>query len=213
MRYAFLCLALLVTFLATAEPVVRVKDGDTITVMSGGQEVDIRLADIDAPESDQPRGVQAHRVLQSLLEGQEVELGLVGGDAYRRVVARVSAGGVDINAELVHRGLVWVTRDYDPAPDLVALEDEARKAGSGLWADADAVPPWVWRRNASERAAAARTAPLIVPSVECGTKQYCREMESCGEALGFLRQCDVATIDGDGDGMPCEQLCRGVKRH
>ena len=142
---------------------VRVKDGDTITVQSGGQEVDIRLADIDAPESDQPRGLEARQTLQMLLEGQEAELGLVGGDAYRRIVARVSVGGVDVNADMVRRGLVWVLRDYDPAPDLLALEDDAREARRGLWADADAVPPWVWRRTASERAAAARSAPLDHP--------------------------------------------------
>ena len=207
-----LYLALLVTCSASAEPVIRVKDGDTITVQSGGQEVDIRLADIDAPESDQPRGQEAHQVLQTLLEGEEAELGLVGGDAYRRIVARVSVGGVDVNAEMVRRGLVWVLRDYDPAPGLIALEGDAREARRGLWADADAVPPWVWRRTAPERAAAARSAPLIIPTVECGTKRYCREMDSCAEALGYLRQCEVDTIDGDGDGMPCEQLCRGVYR-
>ena len=189
---------------------IRVKDGDTITVQSGGQEVDIRLADIDAPESDQPRGQEARQTLQLLLEGQEAELGLVGGDAYRRIVARVSAGGVDVNAEMVRRGLVWVLRDYDPAPNLISFEDDAREARRGLWADADAVPPWVWRRTASERAAAARSAPLIIPTVECGTKRYCREMESCAEALGYLRQCEADTMDGDG--MPCEQLCRGVYR-
>ena len=212
MRNRLLCLALFVTCSASAEPVVRVKDGDTITVQSDEQEVDIRLAGIDAPESDQPRGQEARQVLRTLLEGQEAELGLVGGDAYRRIVARVSVGEVDVNAEMVRRGLVWVLRDYDPAPDLIALEDNAREARRGLWADADAVPPWVWRRTASERAAAVRSAPLIVPTVECGTKRYCREMESCAEALGYLRQCEVDTIDGDGDGMPCEQLCRGVYR-
>ena len=212
MWYQLLGLALFVACSASAEPVVRVKDGDTITVRSGGDEVDIRLADIDAPESDQPRGPEARRVLQALLDGREAELGLVGGDAYQRIVARVSAGGIDVNAEMVRRGLAWVLRDYDPAPQLIQLEDDARAAARGLWADADPVPPWVWRKSAAERAAAARAAPLVIPSVECGTKRYCREMQSCAEALGFLRQCKVATIDGDSDGMPCEQLCRGAYR-
>ena len=212
MWYRLLGLALFAACSASAEPVVRVKDGDTITVRSGGAEVDIRLADIDAPESDQPLGPEARQALQSLLEGREAELGLVGGDAYRRIVARVSAGGIDVNAEMVRRGLAWVLRDYDPAPELIPLENSARAAARGLWADAQPVPPWVWRRSATERTAAARAASLVIPSVECGTKRYCREMQSCGEALGFLRQCGVETIDGDGDGIPCEQLCRGIYR-
>ena len=42
---------------------------------------------------------------------------------------------------------------------------------------------------------------------DCGDKQYCREMASCEEALYYLNQCDVKSMDGDGDGVPCE---RGV---
>ena len=197
-----------VAYAAATEPVLRIKDGDTITVQSGGEEVDIRLADIDAPESDQAHGLEALQVLASLVEGQEVELELVGGDAYRRIVARVFAADVDVNAELVLRGLVWVLRDYDPAPELILLEDEARAAARGLWADADPVPPWIWRKT--ERAAP-RPLPSIIPEVECRTKRYCREMTTCEEALGHLRQCKLGTLDGDGDGIPCEQLCRNIQ--
>ena len=40
----------------TAETVVRVKDGDSLVVDSNGREVEVRLADIDTPEYNQPRG-------------------------------------------------------------------------------------------------------------------------------------------------------------
>ena len=204
-----LVLAMLATGSAAAEPVIRVKDGDSLTVQSGSQEVDIRLADIDAPEYDQARGQEALQVLRSLAEGREAELELLGGDAYRRIVARVFVSGVDVNAELVRRGLAWVTRDYDPAPDLIRLEDEARAARRGLWSDANPVPPWVWRKT-GRQAAAPQPPPLTIPQVECGAKRYCREMTTCAQAVGHLRQCGLATLDGDGDGMPCESLCRGV---
>lgn len=44
---------------------------------------------------------------------------------------------------------------------------------------------------------------------ECGSKKYCREMSSCEEAKFYLNNCGVTKIDGDGDGVPCEKLCRG----
>lgn len=193
-----------------AEPVVRVKDGDSLVVSSGGREVDVRLADIDAPELRQPYGEEARSALQSLVEGREVELELVGGDAYRRIVARVLVAGLDVNAELVRRGMAWVRRAYSPAPSLIRLEDEARAAGRGLWTDADPVAPWIWRKTGKAAAEESRetTESLTIPNVECGTKLYCGEMDSCEEAIAHLQQCDLRRLDGDHDGIPCEKLCR-----
>lgn len=187
-----------------AETVVRVKDGDSLVVDSNGRDVEVRLADIDTPEFNQPRGDEARDALRSLVAGKEVRLELVGGDAYRRIVAVVFVGDVDVNAELVRRGLAWVRRAYDPAPSLIALEDGAREAGRGLWADEDPVPPWIWRKTkqSTDRQLGA------IPEVECGTKQSCAAMKTCEEAIAFLRQCKLTRIDGDGDGIPCEKLCR-----
>lgn len=42
------------------ETVVRVKDGDSLVVDSNGREVEVRLADIDTPEFNQP-GVRKPR--------------------------------------------------------------------------------------------------------------------------------------------------------
>ena len=188
----------------TAETVIRVKDGDSLVVDSNGREVEVRLADIDTPEFNQPRGDEAKEALRSLVAGQDVRLELVGGDAYRRIVAHVFVGDVDVNAELVRRGLAWVRRAYDPAASLIALEDGARQAGRGLWADEDPVPPWIWRktRQSTDQQLGA------IPEVECGTKQSCAAMKTCEEAIAFLRQCKLTRIDGDGDGIPCEKLCR-----
>ena len=197
--------AVLLPTWSAAETVVRVKDGDSLVVDSHGREVEVRLADIDTPEYNQPRGGEAREVLQSLVAGKEVRLELIGGDAYRRIVARVFVDTVDVNAELVRRGLAWVRRAYDPAPALVALEDGARKARRGLWADEDPMPPWIWRKT--KRSDTARELGAI-PEVECGTKNFCSEMTSCEEAIAFLRQCKLPRIDGDGDGIPCEKLCR-----
>ncbi|MEK8021463.1 MAG: excalibur calcium-binding domain-containing protein [Candidatus Parabeggiatoa sp.] len=41
----------------------------------------------------------------------------------------------------------------------------------------------------------------------CAGKVYCSEMDSCEEARYYLHNCPSVKIDGDGDGMPCEEQC------
>jgi Excalibur calcium-binding domain len=49
--------------------------------------------------------------------------------------------------------------------------------------------------------------PIELQAQSCGTKTFCREMESCDEARYFLEQCNLKRLDGDNDGSPCENLC------
>jgi cold shock CspA family protein len=43
----------------------------------------------------------------------------------------------------------------------------------------------------------------------CDGRQYCSQMTSCAEATFFLRNCPGTKMDGDRDGIPCEeQFCR-----
>ncbi|MEO8342655.1 MAG: excalibur calcium-binding domain-containing protein [Gallionella sp.] len=46
-----------------------------------------------------------------------------------------------------------------------------------------------------------------MPGTNCGNKKYCLEMASCDEAKYYFAQCGIRTLDGNGDGVPCEQLC------
>jgi hypothetical protein len=39
----------------------------------------------------------------------------------------------------------------------------------------------------------------------CTGKTKCNEMSSCEEAMFYLKNCPNVEIDGDGDGVPCEQ--------
>ncbi len=46
-------------------------------------------------------------------------------------------------------------------------------------------------------------------NVRCDGRKYCSQMTSCAEAKAFLRSCPGMKMDGDGDGIPCEeQWCR-----
>ena len=209
--------------MAQAEHVLRVKDGDSLLVDSGGHQVDVRLAAIDAPEFRQPSGEEARSLLSSLVAGKDVELHLVGGDAYRRVVAHVFMGEMYVNAEMVRHGLAWVLRSHGSPIALLNQEDAARASRVGLWAEAHPTPPWVWRKmrrsSKSDTQAAARAVPMLagiptvptVPTVQCGAKRTCARMDTCAEAIAYLRQCQVRTLDGNRDGVPCNKLCRGLK--
>ncbi len=43
----------------------------------------------------------------------------------------------------------------------------------------------------------------------CSTKRYCSQMTSCEEAMFYYKHCGLTRLDGDGDGIPCERLCKG----
>jgi micrococcal nuclease len=50
---------------------------------------------------------------------------------------------------MVRNGLAWWYRKYAPSDQALArLEAEARQAKRGLWSQADAKPPWEWRKPA-----------------------------------------------------------------
>jgi cold shock CspA family protein len=54
-------------------------------------------------------------------------------------------------------------------------------------------------------------APKIAsPAFQCDGRKHCSQMSSCSEAKLFLRNCPGMEMDGDNDGIPCEQqLCSG----
>ena len=58
----------------------------------------------------------------------------------------MSCSGIDANTEQVRPGMAWVFDRYVIDRRLYALQDEARMAHCGLWADAQPVAPWEWRR-------------------------------------------------------------------
>src|SRR6476646_2831912 len=123
--------------------VVGITDGDTLTLLyEGHQQVRIRLAEIDAPESRQPYGNRARQELSDLAFGKDVTVTVQNIDRYSRTVGRVYAGSVDVSAEMVRQGAVWVYRQYSHDPMLLRDEQEARDARRGLWAlpEAERVP-------------------------------------------------------------------------
>lgn len=131
--------------------VIVVIDGDTVLFKPEHYSprsrafLKVRLAGIDAPELGQPYGTAATRALKTLVLNQRVEIDTVATDAYGRKIARIRKGPLQVNAELVRRGLAWATRYRRNGP-LLDAEHSARGAQRGLWRDPAPTPPWVWRR-------------------------------------------------------------------
>jgi hypothetical protein len=51
-------------------------------------------------------------------------------------------------------------------------------------------------------------ASTVTQSFQCGSKRYCKQMESCEEARFHLNECGRKNLDRDKDGVPCEKLCK-----
>jgi micrococcal nuclease len=137
------------SFAGTIEgTVISVADGDTFTIQTeDGQEVMIRLAEIDSPEGDQPYSIDARKALADLIDGKVVRVKAHHRkDQFGRTIGRVDVGDLDVVEEMVRIGAAWVHRDYVTDRSLFALERDAKAAEKGLWGttEAAAMPPWKW---------------------------------------------------------------------
>jgi endonuclease YncB( thermonuclease family) len=131
--------------------VVKIHDGDTISVVRRGHAEKVRLAGIDCPELRQSFGSRAKNFTNRLASGQMVTVRVQGSDDYgRRIGVVILPDGRSLNRELVAAGLAWKAKE-SKNKELAKLEKEARRAKRGLWADADPTPPWEYRKAKSAK--------------------------------------------------------------
>lgn len=185
------------------------------------------------PQKAQAFGETAKRSLSEMVSGKEVRVVSRAVDVYGRMVARLNLNGLDVNAEQVRRGMAWAAVGWRQSrrvsslagndshdhgdKTLAALEAEARQASRGLWAQSDPTPPWDWRRqypniDRNPVVSPVRTSPVestLSINPACSPRKHCSAMRSCEEARRYMQQCGGGTMDGDGDGVPCEKLCNG----
>jgi hypothetical protein len=132
----------------------------------------------------------------------------VDSDRYGRTAGHVWLGNRHINRELAREGHARVCRKYLRDKTLLDDEARARENEKGLWGlpESQRVPPWEWRRGRRTDRSTAEQSPGR--DLTCGSKRYCREMTSCAEARFYLEECGLTRLEGDGDGVPCEAVCR-----
>jgi micrococcal nuclease len=137
----------------------RVTDGDTITVTQNGFKSTIRLVGIDAPEKSrkkhdpgQPFSQTSTKYLAGMVLNKNVNIVSYGNDRYGRTLGVIYIDGKNVNLELVKAGLAEVYRGK-PAPGFdndpyQKAEDEARRAGAGMWTLGDKyISPREWRKT------------------------------------------------------------------
>ena len=143
--------------------VVGVTDGDTIKVRCDeGEQIKVRLSEIDAPEIKQPWGQRSKLALSDLCFERQAEIRRLGTDRYGRTIARVFCAGSDANLEQVRTGMAWAYTRYLTDPSIRAAENAARAEKLGLWSDAAPIPPWEWRRG-NRPGGAAKQVPVQPP--------------------------------------------------
>lgn len=159
--FVALLVGLLAAYAASANEVglakvIAVIDGDTVLLMPIAAAAypayyKLRLADIDAPEKDQVFGPQAQQALTQLALDQQVRVRTVATDSYGRYIGWITLeqgphAGTVVNTDLVRRGWAWAL-SRSRSPELREAQQQARFEKRGLWAESDALPPWIWRRQ------------------------------------------------------------------
>ena len=135
--------------------VLRISDGDTLQIRDEhGQKQRVRLAFIDAPETEQASGKDSQRQLQRLLDKKSVLVQVVDIDNYKRQVAIVWLQKQDINATQLATGMAWqyasIAKRQQTAQGYRyyhCLEQSARSGKEGLWRNRQAQAPWEYRQQ------------------------------------------------------------------
>ena len=134
------------TFVGRATPI----DGDDL-LLDGN---DNRLSGIDAFEKDQhcgavACGVEAQKMLASIVAGKEVTCQDTGKRDGQRIIALCSVGELDIQEQMVMSGWALTRPDFagDRTSRLCMLEATAATTKTGAWGIVGYVmqPPYFWK--------------------------------------------------------------------
>jgi endonuclease YncB( thermonuclease family) len=167
-EFVIVCSMILVASVAHAGDVISglpyIVDGDTLVIGNAK----IRLASIDAPETDQvcldenrkrwTCGIEARNRLATHIGTRAINCAPTGSDAYGRTLAVCTVAGENLNAWMVQQG--WALAYVRYSKQYVADEESARVAKRGIWSGAF-IAPWDWRhRNRGTVVLGATSVPI-----------------------------------------------------
>jgi endonuclease YncB( thermonuclease family) len=128
--------------------VSRIVDGDTLMLQPDGKApIEVRLRDMDAPESCQPHGPEAKKALEQFALGKKGTLTTNARDVHGRTVGTIVIDGQSLSKTMVAEGHAWSSRGrYDRGP-LMKEERMAIALRRGLHATQGAVLPREFRKT------------------------------------------------------------------
>jgi micrococcal nuclease len=132
--------------------VTHVTDGDTLWIRPTGQAMNaasrkIRIDGIDAPEFCQLYGKQSMTALNKFASSKTVVVTRKRFDDYGREVSKISINDADVGAWMVRNGYAWSYHYKFSAGPYRKEEETAQRAKLGLFADASAIEPRVFRKE------------------------------------------------------------------
>ena len=201
--------------------VVKVVDGDTISVNMDGKTETLRLIGINTPETVDPRkpvecfGKEASDKAKQLLTGKKVRLGndATQGerDKYQRLLRYVwLEDGTFFNKLMIGEGYAYeytYNTPYKYQEEFKQAEVDARTTKKGLWAD-----------NVCDQTKIQTLTPAIInqpadtSKINCSSNTYnCTNFKTQKEAQQVFDSCggvknDIHKLDSDKDGIVCESL-------
>lgn len=158
--------------------VVKVIDGDTITIKLGGKNETVRLIGLDTPETSDPRtgvqcfGKEATAKLKAVI-GKRVSIEKDAGegerDKYDRLLAYVySEEGLFLNKYLIEQGYAYEYTYDDPykyQKEFKAAQADAKAKQRGLWAP-NACPEPKKAAPSAQAPVQAAAAAAVVPETK-----------------------------------------------
>ena len=195
--------------------VIKVVDGDTVTIDMDGKSTTLRLIGLDTPETLDPRkpvhcfGVEASNKAKEILTGTYVSLETDASqdtyDKYGRLLAYIYlSDGTPFNQYMIEEGYgheYTYNAAYKYQKQFKAAQKRAEAGEKGLWGTACATP-----RIQSP------FSPTVSGSYECSKNVYnCTSFKTQSEAQAAFDACggssnDVHKMDSDKDGSVCESL-------
>ncbi len=129
--------------------VCKVYDGDTLTLCD---KTKIRLWGIDAPELDQPGGIQSRNALASMVMERTVAVDECPHKSYNRYVCVVRVLGQPhpVQKGLVIGGWAWDAPRYSKRAFAAEMQS-AQRFRNGIW-NGEPIPPAAWRAQKKRQA-------------------------------------------------------------
>lgn len=113
----------------------------------GDEHVQVVLAFLSIPTTEQPYGMRAAQILRAQLVGRRISVRPIGEPKADYVLGLVYVGDNNFNLDFLKRGHAWLDFFQVSHPAWKAAQASARASRIGLYADPHATHPIVWKNQ------------------------------------------------------------------